>query len=98
MPYLSQFVGLFSLGHGRLGRERLIGLVDDAGTHFVLLFALVLWGWEILVLGAAGLECAEEMESLLFMGALRVRGEGTQAIEVRGVDTAVGRGCFLGNN
>lgn len=66
-PYLSQFVGLFSLGHGGLGRERLVGLGDDAGTHFVLLLVLVLFGWEVLALGAAGFECAEEMEILLFM-------------------------------
>lgn len=49
-------------------------------------------------LGAAGLECAEELWSLLFMGAVRVRGEGTQATEVSGgVDTAERRGCFWGN-
>lgn len=83
-PYLSQFVGLFSLGHGGLGRERLVGLGDDAGTHLVLLLVLVLSGCEILALGAAGLECGGEMESLLFMRALRVKGEGTQATEVRG--------------
>lgn len=81
-PYLSQFVGLFPLGHGGLGRERLVGLGDDAGTHFVLLLVLVIFGWEILALGTAGLECAEETENLLFMGALGVRGEGTQAIEI----------------
>lgn len=34
-PYLSQFVGLFSLGHGGPGSERLVGLGNDAGTHFV---------------------------------------------------------------
>lgn len=66
-PYLSQFVSLFSLGHGGLGRERLVGLGDDAGTHFFLLLVLMLFVREILALGAAGLECAEEMESLLFM-------------------------------
>lgn len=42
----------------------------------------MIFAWEILALGAAGLECAEETENLLFMRALRVRGEGTQAIEV----------------
>lgn len=34
-PYLSQLVGLFSLGHGGPGSERLVGLSNDAGTHFV---------------------------------------------------------------
>lgn len=42
----------------------------------------MIFGWEILALGAAGHECAEETDNLLFMGVLRVRGEGTQAIEV----------------
>lgn len=83
-PYLSQFVGLFSLGHGGIGRQRLRGLGDDAGTHVLFLLVLVLFEWEILALGAAGLECAEEAESLLFMRAVGVRGEGTLASEVRG--------------
>lgn len=86
-PYLSQFVGLFSLGHGGLGRQRLVGLGDHAGTHFVLLLVLVLFfggGMGDRALGAAGLECAGELESLLFMGVLRVRGEGTQATGVSG--------------
>lgn len=34
---------------------------------------------EILALGAAELECAAELESLLFMWLQRVRGEGTHA-------------------
>lgn len=34
-PYLSQFIGLFSLGHGGPGGERLLGLGHDAGTHVV---------------------------------------------------------------
>lgn len=43
LSYLSQFVGLFPLGHGGPGRERLVGLGGDAGTHFVLLLVAVLF-------------------------------------------------------
>ncbi len=80
-PYLSQFVGLFSLSHGWSGGERLVRLGSDAGTHFVC--NLLCFCGEILALGAAELKCAAELESLLFMWVRCVRGAGTHANVLR---------------
>lgn len=48
--YLSQFVGLFSLGHGGPDSERLAGLGSDAGTHFVCCLLLCFWKGRYLLL------------------------------------------------
>lgn len=55
-----------------------------------MLLVAVLFGREVLAPGAAELECAADLESLLFMWVRRVRGEGTQAT-VLGALTQGGR-------
>lgn len=49
-----------------------------------MLLVAVLFAGEVLALGAAELECAADLESLLFMWVRRVKGEGTQATVLGG--------------
>lgn len=88
-PYLSQLVGLFPLGHGGPGSERLVGLGDDAGTHCLCLRVVVI---VVLRAGYLHLELlslcvAAESRSLLFMWAGRVTGEGSRAPSLGGCYT-----------
>lgn len=82
-------MGLFPLGHGGPGSERLVGLGDDAGTHCVRLRVVVLvvvrGGYLLLELLSSSVTA--ESEILLFMWARRVTGEGSRVSPLGGCYT-----------